>query len=71
MKYAQIVILAGEKLSMGGMENNGYFRRVFGKCLFEVVMAKGCYCWSKKELSPFKEQKVLGDVCARQKVPQT
>lgn len=55
---------------MGGMENDRYFRRVFAKCFFEVVIGKACFCWSRKELSLFKEQKVLGDVCVRQKVPQ-
>lgn len=70
MKYVQIIILAGEKLSMVRMKNDRYFRRVVGECLFEVVMAKACYSWSRKELSLFKEQKMLGGVCARWKVPQ-
>lgn len=39
-----------------------------GECLLEVVTVKICYSWNRKGLSMFKEQKVLGGVCTKQKV---
>lgn len=51
-----------------GWRMTGILGGWLGEYLLEIVTVKTYYSWNRKGLSMFKEQKVLGGVCARRKV---